>query len=218
MRYGEWGDDGLEAESGGRQKTMKKQSVARILNVLVALFAVCFFFPPLAVAEVIADGDYLIQMADSDLAVVSSGITVREQVTLGKNMKAGIWHFKHLGKDYYKVTAPKRAMVLDSKESKKYNGVPIIIFPWHGGRNQRWKVIARGEFYSLINQETGLALDLKGNVQRAGSVFQGYTENSSRGQLFRLTPQSEESFAPKSPVNQEEEQPMKSFSNGPSAR
>ena len=58
-------------------------------------------------------------------------MTVRERVTLGQNEQAGIWRFEHLGNDNYKVIAPKLAMVLDSSESKKYNGVPTIIFPWH---------------------------------------------------------------------------------------
>ena len=109
-------------------------------------------------------------------------------------------------------------MVLDSSESKKYNGVPTIIFPWHGAKNQRWKVIEKGELYKLINQETGLALDLKGNVQRVGTVFQGYTENASRGQLFRLTPMGRQSPPTKARDGQEKEPLVKSFSNGPAGQ
>ncbi|WP_298991984.1 RICIN domain-containing protein [uncultured Desulfovibrio sp.] len=157
-------------------------------------------------------------MADSNLAVVSSGMTVRERVALGQNEQAGIWRFEHLGNDFYKIIAPKRAMVLDSSESKKYNGVPIIIFPWHGGKNQRWKVIAKREFYTLTNQETGLALDLKGNAQRAGTVFQGHVENTSRGQLFRLTPMDKQSPPTKARDSHEKKTLVKSFSNGPAGQ
>ena len=197
------------------QKVMKKISGIAACSSLAILLTASVILPQVALAAVIADGDYLIQMADSDLAVVSSGMTLRERVTLGQNEQAGIWRFEHLGNDFYKIIAPKLAMVLDSSESKKYNGVPIIIFPWHGGRNQRWKVIAKGEFYTLTNQETGLALDLKGNAQRVGTFFQGYTENASRGQLFRLTPMGRQSPPTKARAGQEKELLVKSFSNAP---
>lgn len=200
------------------QKVMKKISGIAACSSLAILLTASLILPQVALAAVIADGDYLIQMADSDLAVVSSGMTVRERVTLGQNEQAGIWRFEHLGNDNYKVIAPKLAMVLDSSESKKYNGVPTIIFPWHGAKNQRWKVIEEGEFYKLINQETGLALDLKGNVQRVGTVFQGYTENASRGQLFRLTPMGKQSPPTKARDGQEKEPLVKSFSNGPAGQ
>lgn len=195
----------------------------KILNMtacynLTLLLIACIIFPQATLAAVIADGDYLIQMADSDLTVASSGMTAREQITLGQNEQAGIWRFAHLGNDYYKVIAPKLVMVLDSSESKKYNGVPIIIFPWHGGKNQRWKVIADGEFYKLINQETSLALDLRGNVQRVGTVFQGYAKNASRGQLFRLTQMDRQSPPATASDAQKIEPIVKSFSNGPTAQ
>lgn len=200
------------------QKVIKKASGIATYFRLTILLTVYLIFPQATLAAVIADGDYLIQMADSDLTVASSGMTAREQITLGQNKQAGIWRFAHLGNDYYKVIAPKLVMVLDSSESKKYNGVPIIIFPWHGGKNQRWKVIADGEFYKLINQETSLALDLRGNVQRVGTVFQGYEKNASRGQLFRLTQMDRQSPPATASDAQKIEPIVKSFSNGPTAQ
>ena len=196
---------------------IKKASGIAAYSRLIILLTVCLIFPQTALAAIIADGDYLVQMADSNLAAVSSGMTVMEQVTLGQNEQSGIWRFEHLANGYYKVIAPKLAMVLDSSESKKYNGVPIIIFPWHGGRNQRWKVIAKGEFYTLTNQETGLALDLKGNALRVGTFFQGYVETTSRGQFFRLTPMDRQN--PPATVRDSNEKPLaKSFSNGPAGQ
>ena len=63
------------------------------------------------------------------------------------------------------MIAPKLDMVLNAKAGKKFNGVPIISFSWRGAPNQRRKLNAKGPFYALINQKTGLALDLKDNVQ-----------------------------------------------------
>ena len=107
--------------------------------------------------------------------------------------------------------------MLDSYRSEKYNGVPIITFPWHGGKNQRWKVLAKGEFYSLINQETGLALDLKNNEQNIGGVFQGYKANGSRGQLFRLT-LANGAAARREQNSPHAEDQIKSFSSGSAAQ
>lgn len=154
----------------------------------VTLFALlCLLLPQLALSAVIPDGTYLIQMADSDHVVFFSTAESPPRVTLKKFVRSDIWSFEHLGNDYYKVTEHRHQMVLDSCKSEKFNGVPAITYPWHGGKNQRWKVIRKGEFYSIINQATGLALDLKNNQQNVGGVFQGYAANGTRGQLFRLT-------------------------------
>ena len=181
------------------------------------LALLCLFLPQLALAAVIPNGTYLIQMADSDHVVFHSVSETPPRVTLTNFSRSDVWSFEHLGNDYYKVTEQRYHLVLDSFRSEKYNGVPAITFPWHGGKNQRWKVIRKGEFYSLICQETGLALDLKNNQQKVGGVFQGYTANGTRGQLFRLTLTSEvppRGGQPKKPADDH----VKSFSNGPTAQ
>lgn len=189
---------------------------APLASYTALLALLCLLLPQLATGAVIPDGTYLIQMADSEHVVFFSTAETPPRVTLKKFSPSDAWSFEHIGNDYYKITEQSYHLVLDSFRSEKYNGVPIITFPWHGGKNQRWQVIRKGEFYSLINQETGLALDLKNNQQRVGGVFQGYTANGSRGQLFRLTPV-------KSGEKQEERtngpaEEIKSFSNGPAAQ
>ena len=181
------------------------------------LALLCLLLPQLALGAVLPNGTYLIQMADSDHVVFHSVSETPPRVTLKKFSRSDVWNFEHLGNDYYKVTEQSYHLVLDSFRSEKYNGVPAITFPWHGGKNQRWKVIRKGEFYSLICQETGLALDLKNNQQTVGGVFQGYTANGSRGQLFRLTLASEAQPQGKQPKKPADDQ-VKSFSNGPTAQ
>lgn len=109
-------------------KVMKVFWRAGAGSALAYVLAACLLFPQLASAAVLADGDYLIQMADSDLAAVSSGSTMIERVRVGQNMPSGVWRFEHLGNNYYKIIAPKRVMVLDSAEGKKYKVLPG--FPW----------------------------------------------------------------------------------------
>ena len=173
-------------------RTARPSLARRPLSPLLRSMAAALFFmllPGAALAAVLPDGDYLIQMADSDMAVVSSGTAPRERVSIQPGPSPqGVWRFEHLGNDYYKIYAMVRVMVLDSFESRHTVGVPVIIFPWHGHKNQRWKLVRKGPFFALINQETGFALDLKGNRHKAGNVFQGFPPNDSRGQLFRLTP------------------------------
>ena len=194
-----------------------RHTLASLAPCATLLALLCLLLPQLALAGVIPNGTYLIQMADSDHVVFHSVSETPPRVTLKKFSRSDVWNFEHLGNDYYKVTEQSYHLVLDSFRSEKYNGVPAITFPWHGGRNQRWKVIRKGEFYSLICQETGLALDLKNNQQKVGGVFQGYTANGSRGQLFRLTPNS------KTPPQREQtkepsDDQMNWFSNEPTAQ
>ena len=189
-------------------------SLARYATLLALL---CLLPTQMAVGAVIPNGTYLIQMADSDHVVFHNVSETPPRVTLKKFSRSDVWNFEHLGDDYYKVTDQSYNLVLDSFRSEKYNGVPAIAFPWHGGKNQRWKVIRKGEFYSLICQETGLALDLKNNRQKVGGIFQGYTANGTRGQLFRLTLASE-AKAQQKPAQKPADDQIKSFSNGPTAQ
>lgn len=191
-------------------------SASAIIQKASLLAMLCLMLPPLALCAVIPDGTYLVQMADSDHMVFFTTAESPPRVLLKEYTQSGFWTFQHLGDDYYKVTEQSHYWVLDSCRGEKYNGVPIIIFPWHGGKNQRWKVIRRGNFYSLVNQKTGLALDLKNNKMKAGGVFQGYTANTSRGQLFRLTPQKP--TTPREQPSKPAENQIKSFSNGPAAQ
>lgn len=197
----------------------KKMSLSPAALALAAILLahISLLLPQLAFCAVIPDGTYLIQMADSDHVVFFSTAESPPRVALKKHSTSAAWRFEHLGNDYFKITEQKQHLVLDSYRSEKYNGVPIITFPWHGGKNQRWKVLAKGEYYSLINQETGLALDLKNNEQNVGGVFQGYKANGSRGQLFRLTPTS--GAAPRRDQNSPPaEDQIKSFSSRPAAQ
>lgn len=179
--------------------------------------------PALPVAAAAGTGGRITQwyISDTDGRQRPCGVPFRfrnaPRVALKNFSRSDVWSFEHLGNDYYKVTEQSYHLVLDSFRSEKYNGVPAITFPWHGGKNQRWKVIRKGEFYSLICQETGLALDLKNNQQKVGGVFQGYTANGSRGQLFRLTLASEAQPQREQPQKPADNQ-VKSFSNGPTAQ
>ena len=180
---------------------------------LHALF--CLLLPQLALCAVIPDGTYIVQMADSDHVVYFSTAESPPRVTLKEYSGSALWSFEHLGNDYYKITEQNHYLVLDSCRGERFNGVPIITYPWHGGNNQRWKVVRKGDFYSLINQQTELYLDLKNNNQAAGNVFQGHTANGSRGQLFRLTlKKASQHQQTQSPADDQ----IKSFSNGPGAK
>ena len=109
-------------------------SLARYATLLALL---CFLQPQMAGGAVIPNGIYLIQMADSDHVVFHNVSETPPRVTLKNFSRSDVWSFEHLGNDYYKVTEQSYHLVLDSFKSEKYNGVPAITFPWHGGKNQR---------------------------------------------------------------------------------
>lgn len=141
-------------------------------------------WPVQAGAAVLPDGSYLIQMSDSDMTVDAASKAMRAKVILWPYKPSARWHFQHLGNDIYKISSGD--MVLDSFESIKKVGVAMIIFPWHGSGNQRWKVKRIGRHYSLINVTTGLAMELKGNNRVSTTPFHGNAPNGSPGQLFKL--------------------------------
>lgn len=137
-------------------------------------------------AAVLPDGEYLITMSESTKTVVPAGTTMRSPLALQEYTPSATWQFVHLGNNIYRINF--KSMVMDSSESKIFNGVQIIIFPWHGANNQRWRVIPKGPYYSLINVHTGLAVTIPGNKRVVGNTFQGFPPNGGYAQLFDLTP------------------------------
>jgi hypothetical protein len=160
---------------------MKKYLVPLCTTLLL-----CFLALPSAQAAVIPNGIYIIQMAGSDMTVAATSSKKGARLILWPYRPTATWAFKHVGNDEYIIRT--NATVLDSSGGKRYNGVPIIIWPQHGKANQRWKIRRHGNYYSLTNVQTGLALDLKGNRRVKNNVFQGYTPHYRDGQLFTILP------------------------------
>jgi hypothetical protein len=164
----------------------------KYLFPLCAALLLCFVALPRAEAAVIPNGIYIIQIAGSDMTVAATNTNKGSRLILWPYRPTATWAFKHVGNNEYIIRT--NSTVLDSSGGKRYNGVPIIIWPYHGGANQRWKIRRHGDYYSLTNVQTGLALDLKGNRRVRNNVFQGYTPHYSDGQLFTILPPNRRNY------------------------
>lgn len=104
-------------------------------------------------------------------------------------------------------------------QKQKIQWVPAITFPWHGGKNQRWKVIRKGEFYSLIcpGSRAGPWSE-KQPTKGWGCFSRSLAANGTRGQLFRLPVARQASKAQQKPPQKPTNDQIKSFSNGPTTQ
>lgn len=136
-------------------------------------------------SAVLKNGVYLIQMAHNSLTVAAESSRKKARLILWNYRPTATWAFTHLGNNEYEIRT--NSMVMDSAGNTRYNGVPIIIYPKNGGKNQRWKIARAGKYYTITNVATGLALDVQGNHQRAGTRLQGYEKNGTNAQLFKIT-------------------------------
>lgn len=68
-------------------------------------------------------------------------------------------------------------------------GAPVITWSCWGGANQQWFPSATGTRYNLINQNSGLCMDVSGQSQSPGGPVIQWTCNGGANQAFSLTPQ-----------------------------
>jgi hypothetical protein len=154
----------------------------KCLSLLCAFLFFCFIGSVAAHAALLYDGKYHITHFDRYISAPS--LRYGTQLALSYSTSATVWELRHLGNDEYSIRVKNAAM--DSSGGKRYDGVPIIVHGYHGGKNQRWKIRRSGKFFSIINVKTGLALDVPGNNNRVGNRLQGYPANNSPAQQFGL--------------------------------
>lgn len=181
-----------------------------LFSTLLLGLAFLLCSPVQAAAAVLANGSYCIKMEGSQLQLAPNGYRQHARVVLAPASPHQVWKFTHLGNDVYRISY--KNLELDSQESKIYNGVPIIIWPWHGAGNQRWIVRRAGSAYTLTSVHTKLAVDLKGNKRQTGTVFQGYQKNGADSQRFDIVPCGSNAAPQKEPPVQEEEKKEEEWS------
>ena len=128
-------------------------------------------------------GEYSMYISGT-LRVVPENDRRGARVIASRSGEKGKWRFQYKGNDLYEITWNGKA--LDSSGGKQKNGTPIIIWNKHGGSNQRWHVRREGIYFTIVNEKTGLALDLPGNRRTEGNPLQGYERNGTAAQKFIL--------------------------------
>ena len=146
----------------------------KLLLILLALTVslMGLFASESADARELYDGRYLIRPIDSKLVVTASWLP---------NKTYGI------GSDQFKILWRDTNLALDIAQGRAQNGTPVIIWPYHGGSNQRWRIYEmENGGYSFINVGTGLAFDLPGDNRTPRTLCHGYEENGTRAQIFQI--------------------------------
>lgn len=169
----------------------------KLLLILLALTVslMGLFASESADARELYDGRYLIRPIDSKLVVTASWLPNK---TYGKSSKVMIYHNEDnrnwrnwriigIGSDQFKILWRDTNLALDIAQGRAQNGTPVIIWPYHGGSNQRWRIYEmENGGYSFINVGTGLAFDLPGDNRTPRTLCHGYEENGTRAQIFQI--------------------------------
>lgn len=157
---------------------------------LTLILSAAFFSMP-ADAKNFPTGYYKISLTDSNLVLDLSGNSTKNgNKLLGWTNNSGqnqVWKIVPLGNGTYKILHNNTNKALDMNKGAKNNGAKVMIWDYHGGKNQRWRIIQNGKGYSIVNVESGLALDLKDNKRVKGKEFQGYRPSPLRVQRFNIT-------------------------------
>lgn len=158
-------------------------------------------------AEAAISGRYMIRQAQSSLVMTGGWLPNR---TYGEgspvmlfqnedNRNWRYWRIEPLANGEYRVMWRDTNLALDLARGERRNGAEVLLWPWHGRRNQRWRIQRGPHGAVFINVETGLALDLAGDQRTPRNRYQGYQPNNTRAQgftLIRLKGSSSYSAAP----------------------
>ena len=104
----------------------------------------------------------------------------------------GLFRMEHLGNGWYRIVSDLSDMVFDVAGASQAAGAPIILWPWHGGPNQRFRTkdaprLSNSAWgYSLVAQHSGKVLD----VARTPRLFDAdrlvqWDYHGGPNQLFR---------------------------------
>jgi hypothetical protein len=141
------------------------------------------------------------------LAVDPNAIAVGGQVPAGTRIvqeahyfdgfgeKIGIgfdlFRVEHLGDDSYRVVSELSDMVFDVAGASQASGTPVIIWPWNGGSNQRFRlkqppVNNKAWGFYLEAQHSGKVLDVASASGDRGAPLVQWDYHGGPNQLFRI--------------------------------
>lgn len=113
-------------------------------------------------------------------------------IDLVGNVGGGSSHFRveHLGDDSYRVASLYADLVFDVAGGLETSGAPIILWPWHGGKNQRFRlkkppVNNKAWGFFLEAEHSGKVLDVA-RAGPAGAELIQWDWHGGPNQLFRI--------------------------------
>ncbi len=76
--------------------------------------------------------------------------------------------------------------VIDVDSGSHADGTNILLYSEHGGLNQRFELIPVGNYYVIVNTDSGKALDVQGGISGSEVNVQLFTINYSDAQLWEV--------------------------------
>lgn len=122
----------------------------------------------------IPDGTYQVVSRSSGLALAPSGSQtdgVSLMQTPYTKSTSQLWSFVNLGNGEYEITAASSRLAMDVSGAGTADGTPAILWDYHAGSNQTWRVISTGGgYYRLCPAHApGSCLDVANGSTSAGA-------------------------------------------------
>ena len=114
--------------------------------------------------------------------------TSNNQLGLGYD----VFRVEHLGNGWYRIISIYSDMVFDVARASHASGASVILWPWHGGSNQRFRakdapaLSNQAWGVSLEAQHSGKVLDVAGASQSWGAPLVQWDYHGGANQLFRV--------------------------------
>ncbi|KAK3372704.1 ricin B lectin domain-containing protein [Podospora didyma] len=139
-----------------------------------------------------ADGVYYIRNVATQTAVTADTSSPNPKLVGSQlrwdRLKAQKFAVKTIDKDIYIITHVETGRVVDLFNSEAKNLTPIITFPLHWGKNQKWEFASTGSAntYSIKSVSSGGYLDLTGSNPADGTAIINYQGTGNNNQKWEF--------------------------------
>ncbi|MCW3465020.1 RICIN domain-containing protein [Chitinophaga nivalis] len=127
------------------------------------------------------------QLTSSDIQESNNSAFSKDQPALNNIVSGGI----------YRITSVRSGRVLDVVSGSYNDGAQIQQYHWHGGDNQRWKIVevfTGIPIYKIISVQSNKALDIPGGSYADGTIIQQFTPHTGKNQEWLLFRQPNGSY------------------------
>ena len=158
--------------------------------LIFTLFFMALSFMP--ASEASAGGRYIIRQAQSSLLMTGGWLPNKTYgngspvIIFNNDNNNRYWRIENAGGGAYRVMWRDTNLALDMAGGQNFDGAQVLLWQYHGGSNQKWRIVNGPQGASFINVGNGLALDLTADNRTPRTRYQGYRPNNTRAQGFDI--------------------------------
>lgn len=107
-------------------------------------------------------------------------------------LENSLFRVEHLGNGSFRIISELSDMVFDVAGASQASGTPVILWPWHGGPNQRFRLKGQPRLsnrawgFSLEAEHSGKVLDVLGASGSWGAELVQWDYHGGPNQFFRV--------------------------------